>query len=570
MQTPASTADTTDRLNDLTVNTTVAAEAMQSVFGMSPHGWQEQAISHIIALFKNNSCAPLLLVPPTGGGKSAVRDTLGVILAGVVLTISPLLSLAADQADKVRSRASQEFGNVLSFHLDEIRDRDEQLAVAASISNMVSKTTQTVFLFASPQVFVNNPIWRKLLDAIIQKKLLRFVAVDEIHLFVLFARSFRQEFAWLKPYLFSKLQSRGSTSRTTVPVLFMTATCNESILNKVELLSGLTFHVANIFWPQPKGMRHRNVSFDITYSSRPLGLIQPALKKLLNENDTSKYIIYSNRRGKIEGIHSKLSLWLDCNDFHLVDTVSLVGTLTPEQKSHHIKAFVNSAVDDDFHPRILTATSGAANAGIDSSQVFGVFRVDFPPNMVDMKQEGGRAGRRTEGLIVEDFYCVMISLEGFLHLFLRIQNPDESVHDSSYREQQLADLLSTLKFLVLPSGCFHDYFEQQFSSPFWSGPLRDDPCGNRCSFCDGTYDQMFPHISQNGVLTVFFELFIVSPNVILDIRRIATVIEAIKSMSNSARLIFGTNSTKPLAPILVKKLLLLLIAAGRYSSANMS
>jgi superfamily II DNA helicase RecQ len=435
---PADTADLPSDHN----STTVVEEAMQSVFGMSPHDWQEHIIHHIITLAKDNSCAPFLLVRPTGGGKSAVRDTVGVILAGVVLTISPLLSLAADQTDKVGSRASQEFGNVLSFHLDEIRERNEQQAVATSISNIVVDTTQTVFLFASPQVFVNNPIWRNLLDLIVLKKLLRFVVVDEIHLFVHFARSFRQEFAWLKPYLFSKLQYRGSSSRTTVPVLFMTATCNETIVKNVELLSGLKFHVANIFWPPPKGMRHRNVMLDIRYSSRPLGIIQPCLKKLLTTSSTSKYIVYSNRRVKIECIHSKLSLWLDSNDLQSVDTVSLAGTLTPEQKAHHIKAFVNSVVDSDFHPRILSATSGAANAGIDSAQVFGVFRVDFPPTMVNMKQEGGRAGRCPEGLIVEDFYCVMISLEGFIHLFLRILNPNESIHDSSYRKEQLANLIS--------------------------------------------------------------------------------------------------------------------------------
>ncbi len=64
---------------------------------------------------------------------------------------------------------------------------------------------------------------------------------------------------------------------------------------------------------------------------------------------------------------------VDSNDFHLVDTVLLVGTLTPKQKAHHIKAFVNSVVNSDFHPRILSATSGAVNAGIDSAQVFGFF-----------------------------------------------------------------------------------------------------------------------------------------------------------------------------------------------------
>jgi hypothetical protein len=179
-----------------------------------------------------------------------------------------------------------------------------------------------------------------------------------------------------------------------------------------------------------------------------------------------------------------------------------------------------------------------------------------------MKQEGGRAGRRPEGGIVEDFYCVMISLEGFLHLYLRILNPNESVHDSTYRQQQLEDLLSTLCFLILPLGCFHVFFERQFASPFWSGPHLPDPCGDRCSFCDGTYDLTFPRISRQGVVIVFFGLFIVGPSVILDVRRLLTVINSIKSMKQSARRIFGTNSDKAPAPILVKKLVLMLIAAG--------
>ncbi len=101
--------------------TSVATDAMQSIFGMEPHAWQEQVICHIIALAKDNSCAPLLLIRPTGGGKLAMRDSVGIILAGVVLTIFPLLSLTADQADKVGAQASQEFGDVVSFHLDKMK-----------------------------------------------------------------------------------------------------------------------------------------------------------------------------------------------------------------------------------------------------------------------------------------------------------------------------------------------------------------------------------------------------------------------------------------------------------------
>jgi hypothetical protein len=200
--------------------------------------------------------------------------------------------------------------------------------------------------------------------------------------------------------------------------------------------------------PTSSGPHRRACGIILSHLIFATAVILLALSNPVSRNFSlpSKFIIYSNRRVKIKGIHSKLSLWLDCNDYHLDDTVLLVRTLTLEQKAHHIKAFIKSAVDSDFHPRILSATSGAANAGIDSTQVFGVFRVDFPPNMVDMKDEGDRAGRRPEWLIVEDFYCVMISLEGFLHLFLHILNPDESVHDSSYHKQQLEDLLWTLRF----------------------------------------------------------------------------------------------------------------------------
>jgi hypothetical protein len=81
---------------------------------------------------------------------------------------------------------------------------------------------------------------------------------------------------------------------------------------------------------------------------------------------------------------------------------------------------------------------------------------------------------------------------------------------------------------------------------------------------------MFPCISRRGVVSVFFSLFIVGPSVILDIRRIATVIDSIKSMKHSTRMIYGTNSEKPPAPILVKKLLLMLIAAGILECQHVS
>ena len=55
--------------------------------------------------------------------------------------------------------------------------------------------------------------------------LLRFVCVDESHLFVHYGLSFREEFAMLSATLFSHLVYSENKSCNKIPVMFMIATC---------------------------------------------------------------------------------------------------------------------------------------------------------------------------------------------------------------------------------------------------------------------------------------------------------------------------------------------------------
>jgi superfamily II DNA helicase RecQ len=72
-----------------------------------------------------------------------------------------------------------------------------------------------------------------MLLSLLQNGHLRFVAVDELHLFVQFALSFRTSFADLKPILFDRLHAPSSTA-ALVPLLLMTATCTPRILKDAE------------------------------------------------------------------------------------------------------------------------------------------------------------------------------------------------------------------------------------------------------------------------------------------------------------------------------------------------
>jgi hypothetical protein len=104
------------------------------------------------------------------------------------------------------------------------------------------------------------------------------LCIDEVHLFVQFRLTFCQEFALLQPVLFKKLRvqvSRPSAKlsrfHTTVPVLFMTATCNQTMVEKIEKLSGLRFHhSSSIFWPSADAMHHWNVCLLVAYTTYPL------------------------------------------------------------------------------------------------------------------------------------------------------------------------------------------------------------------------------------------------------------------------------------------------------------
>jgi superfamily II DNA helicase RecQ len=128
----------------------------------------------------------------------------------------------------------------------------------------------------SPQALVRvDSLWIRLIDGLIAKKRLSMICVDKVHLFVPFGLTFRKEFTQLKTCLFEKIKvanrQDSNTSTTTVPVLFMTATCNKFVVEKLQLFTNLTLSIPdNVFWPTAADMGHRHVFFDVAYTIRPL------------------------------------------------------------------------------------------------------------------------------------------------------------------------------------------------------------------------------------------------------------------------------------------------------------
>jgi hypothetical protein len=83
-------------------------------------------------------------------------------------------------------------------------------------------------------------------------------------------------------------------------------------------------------------MRRQSVDFQLFYTSKAFTLFKTPLSALLRQ-PTRKYVVYTNRPLTIESFSKNYSLALDEDDsLYEVDIVCLVGTLTKEQKAHHI------------------------------------------------------------------------------------------------------------------------------------------------------------------------------------------------------------------------------------------
>jgi superfamily II DNA helicase RecQ len=562
-------------------NSELAVSLMQKVFGITPYPWQVEVISHLLMMSIEDSgvpAAPVLLVRPTGGGKSSVRDVHGVICGGVSLTITPLLSLGADQEEKMNARAKQTEGPVVPIHLDEVRSFADQTRIVKEIKQLSGDSHATVFLFSSPQAICNKKfLWKELLHWLIVRDRLSMVTVDEVHLFVHFGLTFRKEFMHLTAKLFSRLRCGPSNNYskhfTKIPILFMTATCTKFIVERVESMIGFIIDKSvNVFWPGPLGMDHRQVFLDVQYTTQSLSAFKAKAAPRFKDDLVEKFIVYSNTRATIKRVTPKLCDWVD-GEGYKVDILSIVGSLLREQKFYHIRVFMKSNVPNiellescieearPFNPRILTATSGAANVGIDDEEVYGVCRLEFPPSCLDIKQEKGRAGRRRSAAPMSDWYLLCISLETLVVLLKRLHDTATSVKNTAYFKAQEEDIQDVLELFVLATGCLQARLELKMSNPYLPPTMVPTECGHACSHCLGNYKTMFPRLVKSGVRTVFLQLFLGSDAIKSRPTLDKELVDAVKNYPGSNRLMFGVNSDQKPEPKLVKQLLLMLLAA---------
>ncbi|MEJ2414274.1 MAG: DNA helicase RecQ [Sulfurimonas sp.] len=362
----------------------------------------------------------LLMILPTGGGKSLVYQLPTMMMDGVTVVISPLIALMQDQV------ASLQAQQITAAMLSSAQSFEE---VESAIAQLYRNELK--FLYLSPER-LNNPATLELLHKIN----INFFVIDEAHCISQWGHEFRDDYRSLG-------QLKREFPNKTIAAFTATSTehVTEDILRELQLKNPLVL----------KGKIFRKNLF--ISMQRRISNGQAQLKNFLLNHKDEAGIIYVSSRKKAEDLSSQLNL-------AGYKTLPYHAGLPQHIREQNFKLFVND------HINIIVATI-AFGMGIDKADIRFVVHMSLPKSLENYYQEIGRAGR--DG---EDAEVLLLFNAGDIAQHKRYL--DENA-DMSYKEH-LSRKIDTIYKYATSELCFHQQLASYFDDTL-------DECGDRCENC---------------------------------------------------------------------------------------
>lgn len=367
----------------------------------------------------------VLGIMPTGGGKSLCYQLPAMLMDGITLVVSPLISLMKDQVDSLDEIGipgtfinSTLEDNDLNYRLQEIREGKYKIIYVAP---------ERLNTFA----FIN----------LIRDVKISMVAIDEAHCISQWGHDFRPSYTEI-PNFIGKFPQR--------PILAAyTATATRLVVDEIKDLLGLRAPVESII-----GFDRPNLLYKVVKVSNKLSYVNDYLKNNFQEDSG---IIYCATRKTVESVTEKLNqLGYSAVSYH--------GGMTSETRQKNQDDFILNKV------KIIVATN-AFGMGIDKPDVRFVIHYNMPQNMEAYYQEAGRAGR--DG---EPSHCSLLySPSDIVKQKLLIQN-------STFSEQRENILYENLQYLVdycNTNDCLRSMILKYFG---------EDSLGSKCDNCGNCLD----------------------------------------------------------------------------------
>jgi len=317
------------------------AELLHQAFGFSAFRANQEAVCKTVIQGRD-----VLLVMPTGAGKSLCYQLPGIARGGTTLVISPLIALMEDQLRQLKDRG---------VAVERIHSGRDRAAARQACADYLNGSLQ--FLFIAPERLRVAGF-----PEMLAKRKPNLIAIDEAHCISQWGHDFRPDYRMLGQYL---------PILRPAPVIALTATATPLVQDDIAAQLGLLQAERFIH-----GFRRDNLAIEVVE-------VEPRQRaeltaELLQDHERRPAIVYAPTRAQSTGLAVELRAKFPCAAYHA-----------------GLDAVTRKRVQEEFQDgrlEVMVATI-AFGMGIDKPNVRTVIHTALPSSLEAYYQEIGRAGR---------------------------------------------------------------------------------------------------------------------------------------------------------------------------------
>ncbi len=378
----------------------------------------------------------VLGIMPTGAGKSICYQVPALLLSGITLVISPLISLMKDQVQAL---------NQAGIHAAYINSSLSESQISKALR--LASAGQYKMIYVAPERLETYEFLQFALRAEIA-----MVTVDEAHCISQWGQDFRPSYLKIVQFI-RQLWKR--------PVLSaFTATATEKVKDDIVCVLGLNRPQVLV-----TGFDRKNLYFAVETPRKKDDYVMAYVQEHREESG----IIYCATRKNADQVCEHLKAQgIAATKYH--------AGLGGEERRQNQEAFI-------YDQSLVMVATNAFGMGIDKSNVRYVIHYNMPQSLENYYQEAGRAGRdgeRAECILL--YHAQDVAVNRYL-IENKAPDPERTREEIAQIRERDEERLQVMTYYCMTTNCLREYILRYF------GEKIHMRCEN-CSSCNREYEEV--------------------------------------------------------------------------------